>query len=68
MRRVFMTFALLLVLGATFVYADPQGLREPGFPGAGAGEGDLMTVSVPGVGALIGKAAIASMVMASIYR
>jgi hypothetical protein len=46
MRRLTLTLALLFVLGgATFASADPaQGLREPAFPGAGASEGDLMTI------------------------
>jgi len=71
MRRVFLTFSLLIVLGsATLVQADPQGLREPGFPGAGAGEGDLMTVQTPGdAGATLWKVCIESLISTvSIYR
>ena len=68
MRRVFLSLVMLLVLSsATFVQADPQGLREPPFPGGNTGEGDLVTVSVPGVGTLVGKAFVSSFETMSFY-
>ena len=68
MKRVFLTLALLLVVGSTtLVKADPpQGLREPDFPGAGAGEG--VAANVPGVDAMIGKAFVMSLLTVSFYR
>ena len=53
MLRIFLSLALLVVLGsATLVQADELpitagGLREPTFPGGNAGEGDLMTYNLP---------------------
>ena len=53
MLRIFLSLALLVVLGsATVVQADELpitagGLREPTFPGGNAGEGDLMTYNLP---------------------
>jgi hypothetical protein len=53
MRRIFLSLALLVVLGSsTMVQADELpvtagGLREPSFPGGNAGEGDLMTYNLP---------------------
>lgn len=70
MKRVLLAFAMLLVLSsATFVRADPtsQGLREPSFPGGNASEGDLMTINAPGLAEMMGKAAIGSLLMMSIY-
>lgn len=70
MRRVFMAVALILVLGATFVQADVMDLREPSFPGAGAGEDDpKMTFNMPGDAAtLLGKAFLVSFATMSFYR
>lgn len=69
MRKTFLTFAFLLVVGsATLVMADPMGLREPEFPGAGAGEGDLVTVSAPGNVDMLGKALIGGLLTMSFYR
>lgn len=69
MKRVFLTLALLVVVGsATFVKADPQNLQEPEFPGAGAGEGDMMTFGAPGNVEMIGKACIGSLLTMSFYR
>ena len=70
MRRVFLTVALVVLLGsATWVKAQ-QGLQEPPFPGSGAGEGDGMTYEAPvDAATVIWKAAIASLIRtASFYR
>jgi hypothetical protein len=48
--------------------ADPVGLREPSFPGAGAGEGDMMTVSAPSNVDMLGKALIGGLLTMSFYR
>ena len=71
MRRVILACAMLLVLGSTtLVQADVMDLREPSFPGAGAGEDDpKMTFNMPGDAAnLIGKGFWISFATMSFYR
>ena len=70
MPRVFLTLALVVVLGSATLVMAQSSFREPGFPGGGAGEGDGMTFEEPvDASSLIWKATIASLMRtASFYR